>query len=276
MKAASVCRSKCSSANYSTLVRCSNPSSLLHASNLRSGNVPAYSHTCSPECILARIPDLVRTTRSLSRPKFRRDKGTLADSVPTKSRRGTRGSHHTSANQRAAYHEYRALRAIAMCEIVRFRWRALLCELRGITRFQCVNTFRMTRSLATTYSQEQIDKYFSFIGFDDHHNLKSSGGNNIPYLNRLIKSQLQSIPFESLDIHFSKSRTICLDHQYLFDKFINPGNHRVGYCLENNLFFGIVLRSLGYEVLHVGGRVNRAAVSVDARCDGVGSPFRGW
>lgn len=134
----------------------------------------------------------------------------------------------------------------------------------------------MTRSLAITYSQEQIDEYFSFIGFHDRRNLKSSAENNVAFLNSLIKAQLRSIPFENLDIHFSKSRTICLNPEYLFNKFINPGNHRGGYCLENNLFFGIVLRSLGFEVLSVGGRVNRAAVSVDARCDGVGSPFRGW
>lgn len=61
------------------------------------------------------------------------------------------------------------------------------------------------------------------------------------------------VPFESLTLHYSKHHRLSLDLEDLFEKIVGKG--RGGYCMEVNAFFGAVLRSLGYTLINVGGRV---------------------
>jgi hypothetical protein len=130
-----------------------------------------------------------------------------------------------------------------------------------------------------TYTEEQLDRYLAFVALprEHKHTHNEIGGlSRLNWLNRLIQAQLRTIPFENIDLHFTASRTINLDPNYLFKKFVDDDGHRGGYCLENNLFFGIILRTLGFDVVPIGGRVNRAAVSVETKRDSSNSPFRGW
>jgi len=109
------------------------------------------------------------------------------------------------------------------------------------------------------YTRGQIDAYLSYIAFPvtkykiSPEIAKSHDG--LAYLSALQKYQLARVPFENLELHYSKERHISLDPTDLFDKIVAPRNGRGGYCMENNALFGLVLRSLGFEVIPTGARV---------------------
>lgn len=78
-------------------------------------------------------------------------------------------------------------------------------------------------------------------------------------LHKLIFAHSHSIAYESLDIMLG--RTPKLDIASLQRKMIGGG--RGGYCLEQNMLFREGLRSLGYEVTSLQGRVVRG-MAIDA------------
>ncbi|KAI4129771.1 MAG: hypothetical protein LQ338_002081 [Usnochroma carphineum] len=100
----------------------------------------------------------------------------------------------------------------------------------------------------------QIAKYLHSIGINDLHQLwTGTPEESLQSLAVLQKHQLATYPFENLSLHYSPTHSISLDLDVLYQKFIEKG--RGGYCMENNAFFGTVLRSLGYDVTSVGARV---------------------
>ncbi len=113
-----------------------------------------------------------------------------------------------------------------------------------------------------TYSQPQIDDYFNSIAFPsqaqqhirDMHE-KGQEQHALEFLRLLQIHQLSSIPFENLSLHHSSHHTISIDADGLYEKFVGNGRGRGGYCMENNCFFGTVLRSLGFEIYSAGARV---------------------
>jgi len=78
-------------------------------------------------------------------------------------------------------------------------------------------------------------------------------------LNKLIFAHSHAIAYESLDIMLG--RTPKLDIASLQRKMISGG--RGGYCLEQNMLFRQGLRSLGYDVTSLQGRVVRR-MAIDA------------
>lgn len=100
------------------------------------------------------------------------------------------------------------------------------------------------------YSEDQIAAYFSHVSFPT---TKYGDTKDLSYLTTLQRHQLAHVPFENLSLHYSSHRTLSLDKDDLFVKFV-PTN-RGGYCMENNLFFATVLRTLGFEVIATGARV---------------------
>jgi N-hydroxyarylamine O-acetyltransferase len=78
-------------------------------------------------------------------------------------------------------------------------------------------------------------------------------------LHQLIFAHAHAIPYESLDIMLG--RTPRLDLASLQRKMIFGG--RGGYCLEQNMLFREGLRSLGYKITSLQGRVVRG-MAVDA------------
>lgn len=78
-------------------------------------------------------------------------------------------------------------------------------------------------------------------------------------LNRLIFAHGRSIAYESLDIMLG--RLPKLDVQSLHNKMITGG--RGGYCFEQNMLFRAGLRSLGYKITSLQGRVVRG-LAIDA------------
>ena len=78
-------------------------------------------------------------------------------------------------------------------------------------------------------------------------------------LNQLIFAHAHTIAYESLDIMLG--RTPKLDLETLQRKMILGG--RGGYCLEQNMLFREGLRSLGYQITSLQGRVVRG-MAIDA------------
>jgi len=76
------------------------------------------------------------------------------------------------------------------------------------------------------------------------------------FLSALQRHMLASVPFENLDMHYSQQHHISINAEHLFNKIVRSGSGRGGYCIENGVFLGTVLRSLGFEVTSVGARIN--------------------
>ncbi|KAK1140338.1 N-malonyltransferase fdb2 [Aspergillus melleus] len=78
----------------------------------------------------------------------------------------------------------------------------------------------------------------------------------LPLLRALTRYHVCNVLFENLVLHYSAHKTVTLDPAKLYTKIVR--RRLGGRCMENNSFFGTVLRSLGYEVRNCGGRVARA------------------
>ncbi|KAL8692670.1 MAG: hypothetical protein Q9218_002343 [Villophora microphyllina] len=117
-----------------------------------------------------------------------------------------------------------------------------------------------------TYSTSQLNEYLQSIQ-QPAHSAKSSSP-NLEYLTTLQKYHLATYPFENLSIHYSPTQTVSLDLDVLYEKFVCK--RRGGYCMEQNAFFGTILRSIGYEVTNVGARVS------DAVNGGPGIRYEPW
>jgi arylamine N-acetyltransferase len=115
-----------------------------------------------------------------------------------------------------------------------------------------------------TYTPAQLDRYYKRINLQP----SSDSTPSLDNLSRLLTHQLAAVPFENLSLHYSQSHLLSLDPEDLFVKIVE--HQRGGYCMENNTFFGAVLRSLGYELINAGARVSR---SFEYRND---DGFGGW
>ena len=85
---------------------------------------------------------------------------------------------------------------------------------------------------------------------------RSNGG--LELLSALQRHHLANVPFENLELHYSPTKVINTDPELLFQKIVTQNTGRGGYCMENNLFFATLLRTLGFSVMSTGGRVNTA------------------
>ncbi|RAH49743.1 cysteine proteinase [Aspergillus brunneoviolaceus CBS 621.78] len=70
---------------------------------------------------------------------------------------------------------------------------------------------------------------------------------------------LSQIPYENLELHYSKAPRISLDVTDIYHKFVVAG--RGGYCMEHNRFLCHVLRFLGFQVHLTGARLHRDATT---------------
>ncbi|KAK3617918.1 hypothetical protein LTR22_026555 [Elasticomyces elasticus] len=95
------------------------------------------------------------------------------------------------------------------------------------------------------------------------------------FLEALVTHTLAHIPFENLSLHYSPTHAVSIHPDALFQKIIRADMGRGGYCLENNVFLGTVMRSLGFNVMSVGARINRIGKGGVGNGDGSTS-FGGW
>ena len=135
-----------------------------------------------------------------------------------------------------------------------------------------------------SYSEEQLHQYFERILLPDKYRRKSvlrgqdatTPEEQLSFLTNVMKYHLTAIPFENLELHYSPTKTVSLEPQFLFQKIVLRGNGRGGRCMEVNRLFGTVLKSLGFEVYPAGARVNEAAQPVAATKGWKGPRHNGW
>ncbi|OKL55493.1 hypothetical protein UA08_09186 [Talaromyces atroroseus] len=134
-----------------------------------------------------------------------------------------------------------------------------------------------------TYSPEQLDRYFDRIKLPEKYRqspiLQNSANSDneaaLSFLKVLERYQVAAVPFENLNLHYSVQRSVSIDPQKLIEKIVDSDSERGGYCMENSTLFGTVLRSLGYQVTSVGGRVNEAAQPMSASKNWRGPKYDG-
>ena len=103
------------------------------------------------------------------------------------------------------------------------------------------------------YTESQARQYLERINFPCLNDSRSLPRPTLDTLRQLVAGHLQAIPFENLSLHYSTHRRIDLNPQVLFDKFVIQ--KKGGYCMEQNGAFSTLLRTLGYQLYTVGGRV---------------------
>lgn len=107
--------------------------------------------------------------------------------------------------------------------------------------------------MASAYSPEQISTYLDYIKLPSRYHPSARPLLDLSYLTTLHVHQISTIPYENLQLHYSKSHRISLDPQWLFQKFIKNG--RGGYCMETSIFYNHVLRALGFDVYTAGVKI---------------------
>ncbi|KAK5010731.1 hypothetical protein LTR28_008130 [Elasticomyces elasticus] len=96
-------------------------------------------------------------------------------------------------------------------------------------------------SIRPIYSHDQLIAYYDHIALPEHHRhtpgekskAVANSADGLDYLAALQRYTLSSIPFENLELHYSRYRVILIDPQSLYDKIIARGNGRGGGHMIN-------------------------------------------
>lgn len=124
--------------------------------------------------------------------------------------------------------------------------------------------------MAPEYSRDQLSQFLAHINIPAEFRLDRDPRPDLAFLTALHVHMISAVPFENLALHYSKTRRISVDPQFLFSKIVTGGRGRGGYCLENGILLMNVLRGLGFDVYPVAARVRY-------RVNGVPQGgFQGW
>ena len=137
------------------------------------------------------------------------------------------------------------------------------------------------------YTPQELQTYFRRIKLPQRHlkspvisdpTLAQTKEHGLPLIHALTRHHAANVPFENLELHYSAHKTISLNMDDLYAKFAERGLKygRGGRCMENNGFFGTVLRSLGYEVRNCAGRVSRSMSPLKHIREEQGHTYDGW
>ncbi|KAK2591993.1 hypothetical protein QQS21_010329 [Conoideocrella luteorostrata] len=140
---------------------------------------------------------------------------------------------------------------------------------------------RFNPAYRQTYTPSQIQQYFERVQLPKVYRdvvvaTIADTQEGLAFLHVLLKHQLAYVPFENLELHYSSHHTIALDPQHLFYKVVARNTGRGGYCMENSTLFGTVLKSLGFDVVTVGAKVNEAVQPIAASPGWKGPVYDGW
>jgi arylamine N-acetyltransferase len=137
------------------------------------------------------------------------------------------------------------------------------------------------------YSKDQIQTYFKRIHLPDKYldsqvlsdpALAKTKEHGLPFVQALVRYHVCNVPFENLELHYSAHKKITLNMDDLYEKFAERGLKygRGGRCMEQNGFFGTVLRSLGFDVRNCAGRVSRMMSPNAETREKQGQTYDGW
>lgn len=123
-------------------------------------------------------------------------------------------------------------------------------------------------SMDSFLTSGELERYFNHIGLPKAYRTEPKPPLDIAFLTALHTHHISTIPYENLSLHYVKDVNISLDVHVILEKFL--ANGRGGYCMEQNLFFNSVLRSLGFQVYLTGARPR-------VRSDGIPvGEYLGW
>ena len=116
-----------------------------------------------------------------------------------------------------------------------------------------------------TYSEPQLKEYVSHL----HRNIPKQQSlslstlqseiksSPIAALGKLMRLHLASVPWGNLALHYTPTHILPLSPpNYLFKKLVT--RNFGGYCMEQNLLFSNILRSLRYDVYLTGARISHS------------------
>lgn len=109
--------------------------------------------------------------------------------------------------------------------------------------------------MASAYTREQLTQFLHHIQIPPRYQLDNEPERDLAFLTSLHTHMLSTVPYENLTLHYSKTHTIILDPQHLFNKIVVDARGRGGYCMENSLFYNQILRGLGFHAYTVGVRI---------------------
>jgi arylamine N-acetyltransferase len=91
----------------------------------------------------------------------------------------------------------------------------------------------------------------------------------------LQQHHLAAVPYENLELHYSTQRTLPLDTESVYSRVVVQ--KRGGTCIQVNLFFTQLLRSIGFQAYCTGGRLNAvASVTAGSNVDKTQVLFGAW
>lgn len=99
---------------------------------------------------------------------------------------------------------------------------------------------------APVFDRQQLTKYFNHVRLPKRYH-GDAVARDLEFLTALHKHQIAAIPYENLTLHYSQHKTVDLNPQVLYTKFVTNGRNRGGYCMEGSLFFLNILRSIGFH-----------------------------
>jgi arylamine N-acetyltransferase len=108
--------------------------------------------------------------------------------------------------------------------------------------------------MSRTYSPQQVAQFLKLLDVPLEYHAPGVEP-SLQFLRVLHTHMISTIPFETLDLHYTKRRQIQLEPEGLFQKLVANGRGRGGYCLENNQLFLYMLRDLGFQVYPVGAKI---------------------
>ncbi|XP_042556837.1 arylamine N-acetyltransferase 2 [Dipodomys spectabilis] len=91
-----------------------------------------------------------------------------------------------------------------------------------------------------------LEAYFQRIGYKN-----SRRKLDLETLTEILQRQIQTIPFENLNIHCGESMELGLE--VIFDQIVRK--NRGGWCLQANYLFNWALTTMGFETTMLGGYV---------------------
>ncbi|KAF5017417.1 hypothetical protein F66182_10654 [Fusarium sp. NRRL 66182] len=122
--------------------------------------------------------------------------------------------------------------------------------------------------MASAYSQEQLEQFFSHIGLPEE--LRKDPHPSQRLLHALHTHSLSTLAYENLSLHYSASHSIDLDPQHLFRKMVTDKRGRGGFCMEIAILYNHILRAIGFDAYTAGVRTR-------ARLEGVPrGDYPGW
>ncbi|KAF5636859.1 arylamine n-acetyltransferase [Fusarium sp. NRRL 25303] len=135
------------------------------------------------------------------------------------------------------------------------------------------------------YTSSQLQDYFKTIKLSQKFldlgysvlkdpSLARTKEHGLPLLQAITRYHTCNVPFENLVLHYDPHKVVTLDPAELYTKIVT--RRRGGRCMENNIFLGTALRSLGYEVRNCGGRVSRAMSPYPEVRKNQSATYDGW